>query len=236
MKKFSSVLMILFLAIAAQAQDVDKILKKHFEAIGQDVVLDAKSFAMEGTIVQMGLEIPFKAYQVRPAKMRTEGTFQGQTFVQVYNGEKGWTINPFMGSTEPQPMGEDELKSMKQQSDMDGMLWNWKEKGYKLEMMENEDIEGTECYNIQVITDENDIFNYFIDTESLMVLKVNSAVMVQGNVTESETFMSNYMMVDGMAMAGTVETRSNGQTLMTMNIDKVERNADLDASLFVLGE
>ena len=228
--------MILFLAIAAQAQDVDKILKKHFEAIGQDVVLDAKSFAMEGTIVQMGLEIPFKAYQVRPAKMRTEGTFQGQTFVQVYNGEKGWTINPFMGSTEPQPMGEDELKSMKQQSDMDGMLWNWKEKGYKLEMMENEDIEGTECYNIQVITDENDIFNYFIDTESLMVLKVNSAVMVQGNVTESETFMSNYMMVDGMAMAGTVETRSNGQTLMTMNIDKVERNADLDASLFVLGE
>lgn len=234
MKKFGIILWMAVFAFTGtlQAQDLEKVLKNHFEAIGQDKVLKTKGIRMEGSINQMGMEIPFKAMQVRPDKMRTEGTFQGMTFIQVYNGEKGWTINPFTGSSEAQPMGPDELKSMKQQSDMDGMLWNWKDKGYKLELMGKEDVEGTPCYNLQVITDENDIFNYYIDADSYMVLKVASAVVVQGNVSESETYMSNYMQVDGMAFPGTIETKSNGQTVMTMSFSKVEVNPEMDASLF----
>ena len=109
MKKFGIILWMAVFAFAGtvQAQDLDKVLKNHFEAIGQDKVLKTKGIKMEGSINQMGMEIPFKAMQVRPDKMRTEGTFQGMTFIQVYNGEKGWTINPFTGSSEPQPMGPD---------------------------------------------------------------------------------------------------------------------------------
>lgn len=236
MKKLTVVLSFLLVAATSFAQDLDKVLKNHFEAIGQDKIVKAESYTMEGVIIQMGLEIPFKAFQERPGKMRTEGAFQGQTFIQAYNGEKGWTINPFMGSTEPQPMGPDELKGMQQQADMDGMLWNWEEKGYKLELMDDEDVEGTACYNVQVITPENDIYNYYIDKDSYLVLKVDAAVMVQGNVAESSTYMSNYMEVEGMAMAGTIETRSNGQTLMTMKIDKVTLNEDVEDALFNIGE
>ncbi|MBL0281880.1 MAG: hypothetical protein IPQ11_16300 [Bacteroidetes bacterium] len=41
---------------------------------------------------------------------------------------KAWTVDPFSGSTGPQPIPVDQLKSLKIQADMDGMLWDWKDK------------------------------------------------------------------------------------------------------------
>ena len=76
-------------------------------------------------MIQNGMEIDFIQMGKRPDKVRVEGTFQALTFIQTYNGKEGWNLNPFTGATDPQPMSEDEIKSMKYQADMDGMLWNW---------------------------------------------------------------------------------------------------------------
>ena len=50
---------------------------------------------------------------------------------------------------------------------MDGMLWNWKEKGYTVTFDGKEDMEGTSCYKIKVDTKEGDSFTYYIDAEFL---------------------------------------------------------------------
>ena len=61
-------------------------------------------------MIQGGIEIPFIQMAKRPDKVRVEGTFQALTFIQTYNGKEGWSLNPFAGVTDPQPMTEDELK------------------------------------------------------------------------------------------------------------------------------
>ncbi|MBC8046561.1 MAG: hypothetical protein H7Y00_07180, partial [Fimbriimonadaceae bacterium] len=120
---YLSIISLLFVnATQAQLQD---ILEEHFDAVGQKKLNKTESMYTTGKIVQMGFEIPMSLTLARPNKVRMEGTFQGQTFVQVYNGTEGWSINPFAGSLDPQPMGADELISMKTQADMDGMLWDW---------------------------------------------------------------------------------------------------------------
>lgn len=214
------------------AQSLDDVLKEHFKAIGQEKLLKVNSLKATGKLLQGGVEIPFVQTAMRPDKMRVEGTFQGLTFVQTYNGKEGWNINPFAGVTEPQPMGEDELKTMKYSSDIDGMLWNTKDKGYTITLEGKEDMEGTSCFKIKLVTKEADAFMYYIDSDSYMMIRTNTKVKVQGNEVESDTYFSNYMQVEGLAMPGKIDTKMNGQVVMTIVTDKFELNLDLDKALF----
>jgi outer membrane lipoprotein-sorting protein len=214
------------------AQSLDDVLKEHFSAVGQEKLVKVNSLKTIGKLVQGGVEIPFTQMAKRPDFMRIEGTFQGLTFVQTYNGKEGWSVNPFAGVTEPQPMGEDELKNMKYSSDMDGMLWNWKDKGYTVTLEGKEDMEGTSCFKIKLVTKETDAFVFYIDSESYIMIRTNTKIKVQGNETESDTYYSNYMQAEGLAMPGKIETKMNGQVVMTIITDKVEVNTELDKSLF----
>jgi len=183
-------------------------------------------------MVQMGLEIPFSQFLARPGMVRVEGTFQGLTFIQTYNLKEGWNLNPFTGQSEPQPFGEDELKSMKYQSDMDGMLWNWKDKGYNVILDGTEEVEGTGCFKVKLTTPDGDVFTSFIDTEDFMLLRLNSKVKVQGNQAESDSYFSNYLQESGMVFPGKTETRMNGQTITTIVVEKVSINTGLDPKIF----
>ncbi len=214
------------------AQSLDDVLKEHFKAIGQEKLLKVNSVKTTGKLLQSGLEIPFIQMSKRPDCMRVEGTFQGLSFIQTFNGKEGWNLNPFAGATEPQPFGEDELKSMKYSADMDGMLWNWKEKGYTVTLEGKEDMEGTSCFKIKLATKEGDVFNYYLDADSYMMIRTSTKVKVQGNETESDTYYSNYLQVEGLAMPGKVDTKMNGQVVMTLVTDKVELDIELDKSLF----
>jgi hypothetical protein len=215
-----------------QAQTLDEVLKEHFSAVGQDKLVKVQNMKVTGKLVQMGIEIPFIQTMARPTSMRVEGTFQGLTFIQTYNGKEGWNINPFAGQTEPQPFGEDDMKTVKYQADMNGMLWNYTDKKYTVELEGKEDMEGTPCFKIKITTPEGDIFTYFLDAESYLPLKTVAKVKVQGNETELETFYSNYFQVEGIAYAGKTESKMGGQVVNTILSEKVEFNLELDSTLF----
>lgn len=215
-----------------QAQSIDDILKEHFSASGQDNLLKVNTQKLTGKMIQGGVEIPFIQMAKRPDKVRIEGTFQALTFVQTYNGKEGWSLNPFAGVTDPQPMSEDELKSMRYQSDMDGMLWKWKEKGYTVTFDGKEDMEGTSCYKIKLVTKEGDSFTYYIDSDSYIMIRSNTKIKVMGNEAEADTYYSNYMQVEGLAVPAKIETKMNGQLMMTIIVDKVELNIELADTLF----
>lgn len=234
MKKITTLLSVLLLGtgITLTAQSLDDVLKDHFSATGQDNLLKTNSQKVTGKMVQSGLEIPFVQMTKRPGKVRVEATLQNLTLIQTFNGTEGWTINPFAGVTDPQPMSEDEVKSMKYNSDMDGMLWNWKEKGYTVTLEGEEDMEGTPCSVIKIVTGTGDTFTYYIDSDASIMLRSNTKMMMMGNESESDTYFSNYMMVDGIAVPGKIETKMQGQVVMTLIVDKVEMNIDFDDTLF----
>jgi outer membrane lipoprotein-sorting protein len=234
MKKFAAFLTVLFLVIgnSIMSQSLDDILKEHFTAIGQDNLLKVNTQKLSGKMIQGGIEIPFIQMAKRPDKIRVEGTFQGLTFIQTFNGKEGWSLNPFAGVTDPQPMSEDELKGMHYQADMDGMLWNWNEKGYTVALDGKEDMEGTSCYKIKLDTKEGDSFTYYIDADSYLMLRTNSKMKRMGNEMESDTYYSNYLMTEGIAVPAKIETKMKDQLMGTLVIETVELNTELDDALF----
>jgi hypothetical protein len=233
MKKHLSITLgFLFIGSLLSAQTLDEVLTKYFDANGQDKMVKVNTMKITGKLVQGGMDIPFIQMFARPANIRVEATLQGISYIQTYDGKEGWTVNPFTGVTDPQPFSEDELKSMKYQADMDGMLWNWKEKGYTVTLEGEEEVEGTNCYKVKIVTPDGDLFTQFIDADSYIQIQTHSKVKVQGNETEADTFYSNYLMVNGIAIPGKIVTKMNGQVVNTIVSDTVEIDVNLDKALF----
>jgi len=233
MKKLILSLMVLLAAASILAQDLtlDQVLEKHFKTIGQDNLTKLQSMKMNGKVFQMGMEFPYTMIMKRPNMVRMDFEVQGKSIVQAYDGQIGWQIIPF-SSPDPQDMNPDQLKQMKQNADMDGMLYNWKEKGSKLELIGKEDLEGAPAFNLKLTTIDNDIMNYFIDAENFIILKVKAKVNVEGKTIDSETIFSNYKQLNGMTFPFSMETKAGGVTGMQLTIDTIAFEVPIDLSRF----
>lgn len=220
-------------AAFAQDMELDEILENYFEVAGTDKVKELKTLQMTGKMIQMGAqEFPFLLMQKRPKKIRIESEVQGNKMIQAYNGKTGWMIAPWTGSLAPQDMNDEQVKGLDEQADFEGELYNWEEKGHKLELLGTEDMEGTETYKLKLTKKEGDEQMFFIDAEAFVVLKVASKRKVRDQEVEMETYLSNYKQVDGMAFPFNIDNKMKGQVVNQIVVDKIEFDVDLDDKLF----
>ena len=226
----------LVLAIAAalflSAQDVQEILDQHFEAIGQENLLKAKTIQTTGKAMQMGMEFPFTMIQKRPGKFRLIIDIQGSQIIQAVNGESAWAVNPMAGSADPIDLTGPEADAMKENADLDGQLWNWKEKGHQLELEGTEDVEGTEAYVLKLTKKNGNIDYFYVDSDSYLILKARAKTMMQGSEIETVTLLGNYQEVEGFVMPFNTEQQMGGQTMLTIMVEEVKVNEEVDDSIF----
>lgn len=233
MRTIFNILVIGFcLSTLVSAQTVDDVLNNYFETIGQEQLLQKTCMTAKGKIVQGGMEIPFVSIQKRPMMIRTEGTFQGMTFLQGYNGEVGWSLNPFMGQTEAAPMTEEQLDQLKLQADFDGPYYNYTEKGYKMEFAGTEEIDDITVNILKLIRPNGDEIITYFDSENFVPLKTKSKTKMQGVETEVETYYSNYKESEGILIPHEIETKVNSQSMMHMVFDAITWEEVTDDSIF----
>ena len=235
MKKTLSIISLIVVFLTGiSAQDLNSVLASHFTTIGQDKLSSVKSMKSTGKTIAQGMELDFEIYTQRPEKFRLEVDIQGSKMIQAYDGEKGWFVAPWTGSLDPIEISGVQLKSMKLQADMDGMLYNYEKKELATELMGKEDLEGTEVYKIKQTDKEGDVYFHFIDAENYVLLKTSSKVKMGESEIESETFYSNYKEFEGMMMAHSFESKTNGQTMSQINIETVELNPEIDEAIFTM--
>jgi len=214
------------------AQDLDEVLDAHFKAINQEAMLKVNSLYVVGKSGRMGQEFKFEMWQARPAKFKMEVDIQGQKMIQLFDGEHAWMVAPWTGSAEPQEMGPTETEHMKERADLDGDLWNWKEKGSTLTFEGEDELEGSEVYLLKLVKKNNDEVIYYLDADSYLPIKTATKTQMQGSEVSVETYMSNYKEVDGIIMAHYIETRMNDQVLSTVSIDNIKLNPELPKGIF----
>lgn len=238
MKSIRSIAGLLMLAFVfagsnVQAQDLEEILEGYFEANHQKEMMETQSIHTKGKVVQMGMELPYESYQKFPNKFRSEATFQGMSFIQGFNGEKGWTINPMMGSAEPTEVEGEQLKEIRNQANMEGDLWNYEEKGHKLEYVGEEEVEGTDTYKLKLTKEDGDVNFIYLDVDSYLTIKMDYKRMVDEKEIEGSVWMSNYKEFGDLVMPTNMEVRiGEGQTMMTIVIEEVLLDSDVSDELF----
>lgn len=231
-----SFLLVMIFTSLSYSQTVDEILEQHFAAIGQEKLLATNTMSTKGKIVQGQFEIPFTSYQKRPMNFRSEAEFQGMKISSGFDGTQGWSVNPMMGSTDPQPMTEEQIDRMKIQADYDGLFYNYKEKGYTVEFIGKETVDDIETYVLKLTRPNGDVITSYIDAENYVLLKSKSKMMMQGVETETEVIFSNYKYVNEILNPFSMETKMNGQTAMQMTFDEISYDTDMPDSMFAMPE
>jgi hypothetical protein len=231
------IIMLILAAIVAAisslfGQDLDEILAQYHETVGAAKVAEMQSVQAKGKILQGGMEMEFTNLQARPDKVYVEVPIQGQVMKQAYNGEIGWIIAPWSGSLDPIEISDVQLKSMKRQADMDGMLYNPEEKGYTTTLEGEEDLEGSPVYVIRQVDGEGDIFIHYLDAENFVLIKSKATINYQGSTIEAETYYGNYNAVDGMIMPFSIESKVNGQTQSQIIIEEYLFDVPVNDSIF----
>ena len=248
MKKLIKLTIALIFAfvLSGNAQDLnlDEILAKHFETMNTEKLSKAESVQMYGKVMMQGMEFPFSQLITQAGKIRTEAVIQGSKMVRAFDGTDGWMVAPMMGTDEPQDMSPDEVDQMKDQSDLTGKLWNWKDKVQSLELIGKEDMEGTEVYKLKMVekpkknkTDttevkEGDVSFIYMDAENFVILKTQLKKDIRGTEMEFESYQSNYQDVDGVIFPFSMETKMKGKTVNQISVDSVKFNVPVDDSMF----
>lgn len=217
----------------AQEATLDDILANYYKATGIEAMNDWKSILITGKYINQSIEFPFKGYYKQPGKLRSEAEIQGNKIISVFDGNQGWNVNPRSGSSDPQDMTADEIKGMKNQADIEGGLYKWKEKGHKAELLGKEDLDGSPVYKIKLTRADGDIETYFLDAETYIPLKVSSIIKVQANETKNDCYFTNYNNFHGVLMARTMTNKFNEQITSQFEITNVDINIPVSDSLFL---
>jgi hypothetical protein len=109
MQRFICTGLLMFFGILAQAQELNTILKKHFEGYGQSMWDQIETVSITGHWIFESFEkYPIKLTYKSDGKVRIEGVWKGSKFVEVTNGFAAWKVAPWSGSTDIAVMNAEE--------------------------------------------------------------------------------------------------------------------------------
>src|SRR5438270_5228784 len=146
-------------AANASAQTADEIVSKYIKTEGgMDKIEALKSLRRTGKFNGGGgFEAVVVEENKRPGFVRQEFSIQGLTGVTAYDGRAGWKIEPWNGKKDAEPLGEEEMRGIVEDSDLDGPLVNYKEKGVRGEYGGTVEVEGSDAEKHKVTLPRGDV-------------------------------------------------------------------------------
>ena len=223
------------LSAPASAQTVDEIVAKYLKTIGgMDKIQAVTTLRRSGKYIGGGgFEAVVMQENKRDKSVREEFSLQGMTAINAYDGKTGWKIEPWNGKKDAEALGEEEMKSILEDSDFDGPLVNYKQKGNKLEFGGLDKFEGTDVFKLKVTKPNGDIYIYYLDTDYYVPIKIDTKRIVRGAEREYETALGDYKEVSGWYLPYSYETNTKGsQDKSKFVYDKIEANVTIDDNRF----
>ena len=229
---------VLCLSACGLAQTVDELVAKNIEAKGGLYQIKAvKTRRITGRAEQSdGPPLAVVIENARPDDIRQDITIAGMTMVQAYDGKAGWMIQPFSGRKDPQLMGEDDLRDLTLDADIDGPLVDYKAKGNTVEYMGHDTVDGDDALRLKVTLKNGDILYYDLDPDTYLEIRRESQEFIRGSVKEQVTEYGSYKPVEGVMypFSMAIWPKSDPTQALTVTIDKVEVNVPLAESVFAV--
>jgi hypothetical protein len=219
------------LGLKAQEQRLDDILNKYYAANGLDKLQKVNTIIMKGLIVQNDA-MPVKIVKMRPDKYLMEYDVADLTAYQAYDGKTAWMTTPWTGNMKPQVIPEERAKDIRNRTDFDGLLYDWKAKGHTAELGGTDTVNGTIAWKIKLTRKDGGNEYYSIDKNSFMILKKITYRMVRGKEAEVASYFRDYRDVEGIPFPFIIESSIDGQPYQSNQFDSIELNKPVDEKVF----
>ncbi len=230
MKRLLVILLSLIAIGTLGAQNLDKVIEKHLQAINAEKLSQFKTLIIKGHINMPGMQLDMEMYEKAPDKIKSVSNFSGMDMVQVINGDRGYMINPMMGSNEAVRLSADQIATIKNSSILNASVENAYRAG-NMEMEGEEAVGGRPAFKIKISAPEGTRY-IFIDKESYYLTQMRINVNQMGADITVEMRMRDFVDTDGVIMARTIDTFMNGQPAVTAVYESIEFNREIDDSEF----
>jgi hypothetical protein len=243
MKSISLFILFVGFGLITKAQTADEIIQKYIQNLGGAEKLNSvKSFEMKAKVDYGGMSIPVDMISLRDGRTVTKISFQGQEMIQgAFDGTTSWGTN-FM-TMKPEKSDAETTENVKRSAGLDFMtpMLDYKTKGYLVDLLPNETIEGVECFKLKVtkkpqVVEGVDVPNiefYYFDKENYVPIVVEAEIpsgQMKGQI--SQTVFSDYQEVQGIYFPFSMTNKLKDGDGQTIVFESIELNKTYEDSLF----
>lgn len=247
MKTKSTLIVLAIFAFGfAKAQTADEIVTNYFENTGgYDAWGKLEGIKMTAKVNQGGMEIPLEIVVLKGGKQYTKFSLQGNDFMQgVFDGEVVWNTN-FQTQSAEKADAETTANQKLEANDFPSDLYDYKKKGYTLELMGEETIDGTETFKLKLVKEpitvdgnkQDDVSFYYFDKENFVLLAAEEEIPAgpAKGMTSVVTF-SDYDEVNGLYFPFSMSQGMKGGQSQPIKFETIEANPTVDATIFTFPE
>ena len=241
-----SVVLLFMVVLQAHAQTADEIIATYFENIGGlEKLKSIKSMKLTAKVNQGGMEFPVEVVYLKDGRQSTSYVVQGKNLKDnVFDGEILWSTN-FMSMKAEKSDAEATANFKLDANDFPDPFIDYKEKGYTVELMGKETMDGAETFKIKLVQEpvtidgkkEESISYYYFETESFVPLVMQTEVKsgeAKGMI--SEVVFGDYQEVDGLYFPFSITQGAKGQPGSPIVVQTIELDSEIDASIFAFPE
>ena len=227
---------------ASFAITVEEVIQGYIDNTGGVEAWAAlQGMKLQGEMQQGNMKFPFTVIQLKDGRQATEFEVQGKKLKQqVYDGNVVWSTN-FQTMKAEQASSEDLQNFKNNLNDFPFALFDYKKKGYKVELMGEEKFAGTDTYKVKVQQEPltidgkqvDDIVYYYFDKDALVPVGLEGEMKKgPGKGMTMVTQFSDYQEVEGLVIAYTTKMGVKDSPGMVMTFKAVELNPSVSADVF----
>ena len=230
MKKLFFIMAGFIMMSVISALTLDEIVKKYTEANKLDHVASLKTIKITATVSAMGTDMPMVLWMKNPNKIKSVTTFNGQDMITVFDGEKGYSISPMTGSTEPLEMTPDQVKQTLRSSMFQNSMANYLKNG-QLALAGEENVNDKPAYKLKATIEGGAVIDMFIDKNSYFLIKTTTTTSMNGMTVTMDSYPSDYTETSGVLVPMKTTASTQGMDFQT-TFTKVEVDVPMEDSIF----
>ena len=227
-------LLVTMILPAAAGNQLDEILANHYRARGGlDRLRGMEALTVRGTATWREEKTGF-SIQVSRGWCRFELQMAGTTVIKIFDKQRGWQINPVLGTREPKPMNAEDLNAMVGFLDLASPLVDWQAKGHRLSYLGSKQFDGHQVHEIQVVQARGGTTVYVLDGETYLARAVREDGL--------ERRVLRHLQADGLTFVGAFAMskpcdhprHQHGECGLAkvIEIQEIRVNPDLEPDLF----
>lgn len=213
----------------ASAQTVDELIARNTEAKGGLAKMRAiQTMRQARRLTLQGMEAPVVVYAKRPNMVRQELQIGGRLVVMAFDGNTPWIVNPNTGTPGAITVMGPQADAMRQDSDFDGPLLDYRTKGTTIDLVGTEALGPKKVFHLKLTARTGLVQHYYLDADTALEVKL----VTENESGKVEQELSDYRDVDGVKVPFLIRTMVNGVLQSEMKVDKVEFNLRIDDAMF----
>jgi hypothetical protein len=132
-------------------------------------------------------------------------------------------------------MGEDDLRDLLLDADLDGPLVDYKEKGSTVEFLGHDVVDGDDALRLKVTLKNGDIIYDYLDPDTFIEIRREIQQFIRGSVRDRVMGLGSYKPVAGVMFPFSISSGpKNHPDEQTYTMQKMEANVTIDPRDFML--